>query len=260
MHVHRRSCVGVLRSTHDRFLTRGPNFDSDLKSKWENYFLQIGSLVCAGIALDGCKWQTVSISCGCASSSLCALSGLRERRSLGERGPSPGFHGDFTCPHPGKQPLVRPLELVQGRERRWRQGRSVPKEEPGKSVLVCCNVRVSGNGRRQSLQGKLQGDAGLLHPNPLLHSLHLTESMAETEWWWPDLVCSPRGVMFFSTAHLPWCNSITREATIKLCGVRTGPVTLESCNKALGHIAIAICKPWTADAAAHGVRMLQDWS
>lgn len=146
MHVHRKSSVGVLRSTHGRFvarlLTQGSNFDSDLKSKWENYFLQICCLVYADIALDGFKWQrmdqlwlwhssfVLSAGCGGAARSQCGW------------GQSPGFYGDFTCSHLIKQPLFHSVEMVQGRERRGRQGWSISKEEPEKSVLVCCSVSV----------------------------------------------------------------------------------------------------------------------
>lgn len=128
---------------------------------------------------------------------------------------SPCFYGDFTCPHPIRHPLFNSMELP--RERRGRQGRSVSKEEPGKSVLVCCSVSVSRNGQKRSRRGRFEGDAGLLHPKPLLHCLHLTESMAETKWGWPGLVWSPCDEMFFSTTRLPCCNSIMSKTTIKLC-------------------------------------------
>lgn len=103
--------------------------------------------------------------------------------------------------------------------------------EPRKEYVMDIGV---GNGQRQSMRGKFQGNTGVLRPKTLLHSLHLTESMAETKWWWPGLVWSPCGEMFFSTTHLPWCNSIVSGTTIKLCEVRTVPVTVESCKQGSG--------------------------
>lgn len=57
--------------------------------------------------------------------------------------------------HPIQQPLVNAIALVGGRERRWRRGTSISKEEPGKSDLACyvCSLYGSpggsenGNGR-----------------------------------------------------------------------------------------------------------------
>lgn len=99
-------------------------------------------LVCTDIALDGFKWQTVWISCDCTSAASALSPGCGRASFAVEWGQSPCFYGDLTCCHPIKQPLSNSMELVQARERRRREGSSISKEKPGKSVLVCCNVSV----------------------------------------------------------------------------------------------------------------------
>lgn len=154
-------------------------FDSGttyLKSNWENYVPQISFLVCADIALHGFEGQAVSIGCDYTYNSFCALSGLRESSSVCEWGQSPRFYGDFTrtSPHPAAPRQCHRAgggqgEEVEARKEHFQGG--AWEIRLGVFMFVAFMVIPEDQkmemGEISLLQGKLWGNAGLLHPNSL---------------------------------------------------------------------------------------------
>lgn len=83
---------------------------------------------------------------------------------------------------PLEQPLFNAIALLAGRERRWRGGRSISEEEPGKNPSWCVTsgaltvVLEDGNRRGLVAAGQALEGAGILQANSLLRAMQLAET------------------------------------------------------------------------------------
>lgn len=141
-----------------------------------------------------------------------------------------------------------------GRERRSKRGRSLSKEQPGKSqsvhYLCRCfdSLRWSGNGNEGACH---YGTScrGLLFFSTFTPCSRSAERQGIGSLIF--IILSPKRVMLLNAAHLLWCNSFSGELATRFSGIGEGQLRLAPSHEALCHIGTAVPKSAQLPTGSH---------